>query len=303
MKPVGTNCSCDSGPAEDLPSAQAAQSPGLRKRLLPWLLWSQLVPAPLAMLVPEAVAPAGAAVLGFAVARLAPPPEQAMGLLGLRRPSAGWLPTTLILLLPILTWSRLVALPLAVAVPVGEAVEPPLGSFLTLVVFAPLFEELLFRGLLLELWRPKGRLVALCFTSLLFALGHGLWLLPSTLLIGWFLGWLAWEYNSIWPAFAVHAANNLFSTVLGRYLLGSPEGAAFGSLAVATVLFAGLVLSFRARAQLRSALVAPWHDLPPGTRRRTLATELGAAVRLWPVAVVVVLCLINMLSGAIATRW
>lgn len=278
----------------------------LKRRLLPWLLWSQLIPTPLALLWPDAVMPAGAALLGMAVTRAAPPHAGGgPALLGLRPPARGWLRDTLWLFLPILALSRIVAIPLA-ALMSGAALEAPQGSLLTLVVFVPFFEEILFRGLLLELWRPRGKLAALTFTAVLFGIGHGLWLLPSTLLVGWFLGWLAWEYGSIWPAFLVHAGNNLFSTLLGRYLGDGPEPAAAAALMVSSVaLCVGLIASLKMRPRLRAVLLEPWRQWAPGTRLKSVGKELLEAARHWPVAVVITLSMINWAASVIrmaATR-
>jgi membrane protease YdiL (CAAX protease family) len=233
-------------------------------------------------------------LLGIAVTRASPAPgKQAVkALLGIRRPANGWLRDTLWLFLPMLALSRVVAIPLAWLFS-GAEPEIPQGSLLILAILVPFFEEMLFRGLLLELWRPRGKLAALVFTSVLFGMGHGVWLMPSTLLMGWFLAWLVWEYDSIWPAFLIHAGNNLFSTLLGRYLGAGPEPAVAAVTISAITLCAGLVISVRIRPRLRAIAIEPWREYPPGKRLAAAGRELAGAVRHWPVAVVVILSLIG----------
>lgn len=74
----------------------------------------------------------------------------------------------------------------------------------------PLVEELVFRGVLLDALRERaGPRVALVGSSLLFGLMH---VEPSivvaTALLGGALGVMRLRSESIWPAVALHAANN-----------------------------------------------------------------------------------------------
>jgi len=116
----------------------------------------------------------------------------------------------------------------------GEAVGIPLyGSeipvrgyqlFASLVVVAlipAVAEEKLFRGLLLNAYRPLGKKRALFFTALFFALMHGeLMALPSIFLTAWIFGELAWDSRSSYPSVIAHFANNamviLVSASLGE---------------------------------------------------------------------------------------
>lgn len=79
----------------------------------------------------------------------------------------------------------------------------------TVVLGAPLAEELLFRGFLQPLLEPRcGRALALAATALLFGLGHGLaYALPIGLL-GAFFGWLVQRHGSLLPAIVAHALHN-----------------------------------------------------------------------------------------------
>ena len=87
---------------------------------------------------------------------------------------------------------------------------------LSIVVGAPLFEELVFRGYLWSVFeRVASPVVALVATSLLFALFHAdpvhtVSLLPTAFL----LGWLRLASGSVWPPVAAHFVNNGLGAVI-----------------------------------------------------------------------------------------
>lgn len=128
---------------------------------------------------------------------------------------AAWLPA----------WALFVALYVFVLQTAGGAIEaqeplrylvhePPAapGYWLvvgTVVLAAPLAEELLFRGFLQPLLEPRcGRALGLGASALLFGLGHGLaYALPIGLL-GAFFGWLVQRHRSLLPAIVAHAVHN-----------------------------------------------------------------------------------------------
>jgi len=94
--------------------------------------------------------------------------------------------------------------------------RPALGLLcVTLVIVAPLTEELVFRGFL---WDASLRFMppwaVWIGTSLLFSLYH-MSLIQSLALLftGSFIGFLRWTSGSIWPAIAAHGTNNLLATV------------------------------------------------------------------------------------------
>lgn len=90
--------------------------------------------------------------------------------------------------------------------------------FLAAVVIAALCEEMLFRGLILQLIRRRaGWGQAIVWSAALFAIYHlnPIVLLPVTL-VGAYLGLLVWRSGSLYPAIAAHALNN------GLALFGLP---------------------------------------------------------------------------------
>lgn len=85
-----------------------------------------------------------------------------------------------------------------------------LMAFLSLVVLTPLFEELLFRGVLFKGLRQRLPLwVAIIFTSFIFAVAHGqLNVAIDTFALSVFLCLLVEKTGSIAPAILLHALKN-----------------------------------------------------------------------------------------------
>ncbi len=84
--------------------------------------------------------------------------------------------------------------------------------FLTAVVLAPILEEFIFRGLLLERWSFKwGVRRGLLLTSLAFALvhfpSHGV-MVTGPFLAGFLLGYLRLRFASLWLPILAHMVNN-----------------------------------------------------------------------------------------------
>ncbi len=153
--------------------------------------------------------------------------------MGLERPSPIWLATGALGALTIWTFPTWVATQLIEALPgfssnlelITELLlsGPPTGRAVlafSIVVTAPLCEELIFRGYawsLLERALPPA--AVWIGTSLLFAAYHldpihSLSLLPTAL----FLGWLRWVSGSVWPAVVAHFVNNALATSVAMLL-------------------------------------------------------------------------------------
>lgn len=123
------------------------------------------------------------------------------------------------------------------------------GSGLVLALLgvgiAPAFgEELLFRGVLLRSATLRfGPVAALIATSLLFGLAHGdLAQGSAAILLGAYLGAIAWVSKSVWPAVISHAANN----VCGVLLAGVEGGPTAFALALVAAV-SGLAVLLRKR--------------------------------------------------------
>ncbi|MBM3325682.1 MAG: CPBP family intramembrane metalloprotease [Calditrichaeota bacterium] len=97
--------------------------------------------------------------------------------------------------------------------------DTPLNAIwicLGLGVAAPLTEESLFRGLVQQiLEKHRGAAGGVFWSALLFALIHlEYWWLIQILVLSILAGYLAWRWNSILPAVAIHSSNNLWSVII-----------------------------------------------------------------------------------------
>ncbi|HET9024422.1 MAG TPA: CPBP family intramembrane glutamic endopeptidase [Burkholderiaceae bacterium] len=91
------------------------------------------------------------------------------------------------------------------------------GHFAFYAVLIPLFEELLYRGLILGcLLKRLPPWLALGVTTLLFAAGHPSWIFSA--LSGAALGLLYLRYQNLWLCVLAHGAHNLVSSA-GAVLL------------------------------------------------------------------------------------
>jgi len=99
-----------------------------------------------------------------------------------------------------------------------EVYQHPLILFAMIVIAAPLLEELLFRGIILEgLLKNYNATSAILFTSFLFALIHGnLAQGIGAFFIGLLIGWVYWKTQSVIPGIVIHFINNLaaFASIL-----------------------------------------------------------------------------------------
>lgn len=118
----------------------------------------------------------------------------------------------------------LIAEPLISLIPVPESfkplltelVQPNIFSFVGVVLVAPLLEEILFRGLILDgLLKNTRPSRAIFWSALIFSLAHlNPWQAIPTFLGGLFLGWVYWKTRSVLPCILIHATNNLLGFVL-----------------------------------------------------------------------------------------
>lgn len=109
------------------------------------------------------------------------------------------------------------------------------SMFLYAGIFAPIFEEILFRGLLLRSFQPYGKKFAIFASAVLFGLYHGnIIQTPFAVVFGLLLGYVTAEYSIGW-AMLLHMVNNL---VLGDIL---PRALAYLPVDIANILFYGIL--------------------------------------------------------------
>lgn len=112
-----------------------------------------------------------------------------------------------------------------------------LGMFLYAGIGAPIWEEILFRGLILRSMQKHGKKFAIFGSALMFGLFHGnLSQTPFAFAVGLVLGYVAVEYNLIW-SIVLHMINNLvLSDLLPR--LTSYLPAPFGDGVIWAIIIA-----------------------------------------------------------------
>ncbi|WP_162846890.1 CPBP family intramembrane glutamic endopeptidase [Marinicella litoralis] len=86
----------------------------------------------------------------------------------------------------------------------------PISLFISSVLFAPVFEELVFRGLMLRALLQKANgFISVTMTALLFAAIHLSW--PeaiSVFAVGLIYGWMTVKSKSLIPALLAHITHN-----------------------------------------------------------------------------------------------
>jgi membrane protease YdiL (CAAX protease family) len=136
---------------------------------------------------------------------------------------------------------------------------PPGLWFLNAVIISPLLEELIFRGILLQLFRrylPLG--VSVVTVTTIFALGHvgiSLQNVFAAFFIGLYLTWLFIRSGSLYPGILAHAAANFFWNFVLKFVPGVAEGTSREILvqpAILLILVASLVALIAGTKALRT---------------------------------------------------
>ena len=110
--------------------------------------------------------------------------------------------------------------PISVLIPIPESIQKSLlqltgqtgvWTFVLMVVVAPILEELIFRGIildgLLKRYRPSTSILV---SSLLFGIAHlNPWQFVTGIIIGVFSSWIYYRTKSLTPSIIIHAVANL----------------------------------------------------------------------------------------------
>ncbi|MCR0204341.1 CPBP family intramembrane metalloprotease [[Clostridium] innocuum] len=114
---------------------------------------------------------------------------------------------------------------------------------LSACVIAPIFEELLFRGLILQTLKRHGNVFAIVVTSLLFAMMHGN--LPQAVpvfALSLVISYAVIKTGSILPGIAIHFLNNSFAMIEGSFLVDDQISTIFIIIEVLCMLYAFFML-------------------------------------------------------------
>lgn len=93
------------------------------------------------------------------------------------------------------------------------ATNTGLFAYITVVIAAPILEEFLFRGIILDgLLRKYSVYTSIILSSFLFGLVHlNLWQFVAAFVIGCFAGWVYYKTRNLFLPILIHLTNNLFS--------------------------------------------------------------------------------------------
>lgn len=137
------------------------------------------------------------------------------------------------------------------------------SMFLYASILAPLSEELIFRGYILQSLRPYGKKFAVVLSAFVFGIFHGnLLQTPYAFLMGLVLGYVTVEYHIGW-AVALHVFNNLILADLLTRLTGGISAQA--SEAVSLILLGGataaaVVVMILKRKSIAEYIRSDWMD-------------------------------------------
>lgn len=134
------------------------------------------------------------------------------------------IPIIIISIFSILSW-QVVLEPLRNIMPLSESVlkvfksmlSRPIIFFAMVVVAAPILEEILFRGIILDGYLKRYKpWHGILISAFLFALIHGnLAQGVGAFMLGILFGWIYWKTNSIIPCIILHFINNLIAFIGG----------------------------------------------------------------------------------------
>jgi hypothetical protein len=100
-----------------------------------------------------------------------------------------------------------------------KVVSKDIFSFISVVIFAPIFEELILRGVILDgflkSYNPRK---AILLSALAFGLFHlNPWQFVPAFIGGLYLGWIYYRTQSIIPCIVIHSINNLIAFLMLSY--------------------------------------------------------------------------------------
>ena len=107
-----------------------------------------------------------------------------------------------------------------------------IGYFISIVILAPLLEELLCRGVIMRgLLYHLSPVKAIVWSAVIFGVLHlNPWQAVPAFLTGSLMGWLYWKSGSIWVPIFVHFVNNAFSYLITVLFSEIPIDAGFADI-------------------------------------------------------------------------
>lgn len=177
------------------------------------------------------------------------------------------------------------------ALPIPENTAEYITAIITVVIWSPLLEEILCRGILTALFEKYGSAVSVIFTALAFSLLH---FDPSNIAVmfclGLLLGIIRLSGGSVWICVIAHAANNL-AAFLTEVLPSMPENTYITVTIAEAVIFPVLLIAFFKLTPSRERLTAQ------RTEKSQIGFSLGAALTIGVYLSYAVLLIVTNLMG------
>ena len=129
------------------------------------------------------------------------------------------IPVTLAMLLINASLISLIPMPDSLVEMFEELMGSGWLSFITVAIAAPLLEELIFRGVMLDSFLKRySPAKAIILSSIIFGIAHANpWQFIAALNIGLIAGWLYYRTRSIWPGIVLHFINNASASLAGEF--------------------------------------------------------------------------------------
>ena len=133
----------------------------------------------------------------------------------------------LLLLIPLTLALSIVIEPFITVIPMPDFMKElfesmmknDIYSVIMVAVMAPIFEEIIFRGFILNgLLKNYSPTKAILWSATLFGIVHlNPWQFIGAFIIGAVIGWLYWKTNSIIPGMLIHFVNNFSASMVMIY--------------------------------------------------------------------------------------
>jgi membrane protease YdiL (CAAX protease family) len=132
---------------------------------------------------------------------------------------------------------NIIPMPDSIAKLFKDMISIDVFGFFMVVIAAPILEEVVFRGVLLEgMLKRYSPIKAIFWSAFIFGLVHlNPWQFIGALAIGMFIGWVYWKTGSLWPCILMHFANNLVGFIMMYYTKNITE-ITFGNISNNIVL-------------------------------------------------------------------
>lgn len=188
---------------------------------------------------------------------------------------------------------------------ISSSHETPLGFVLTLIYVAvcpAIFEEIAFRGVILQPLRKYGDWFAIIVSSVIFGLVHGnMTQMPFAIIVGVALGYTYVVTGSIIPSMIIHFLNNGLSLVYSTVLSGLSEEKMliFSSVFVYGLVFIGFVAFFAYKKTNRYYRHLRKGDYPEIGTKRKAGTYFLMPSMLAAVIILVFQVLSDIMVGAL----